>query len=210
MFKAQRSENDDAYHLCMPKLWNETIESHRQAVRDAILTTTWKLVADKGPLSVTMTEVAEATGIGRATLYKYFPDVESILQAHHQQHVDAHLEELTRLASRPHRSAEDRLEDVLVAYAQICHHRAKHASPDLSPLFHRHDDVASAQRRLHQVFAGLLDEAVSAGAVRTDVPVSELADYCLHSLGAAATAPDEGAPARLASLVLGSVRRVSR
>ncbi|MDQ3153275.1 MAG: TetR/AcrR family transcriptional regulator, partial [Actinomycetota bacterium] len=57
----------------MPKLWNETIEAHRRAVIDATLDTTWALVTEHGLLSVTMSQIAEKTGIGRATLYKYFP-----------------------------------------------------------------------------------------------------------------------------------------
>jgi AcrR family transcriptional regulator len=56
----------------MPKLWNETIEAHRREVRDAILDNTAALVAEHGLLSVTMSQIAEETGIGRATLYKYF------------------------------------------------------------------------------------------------------------------------------------------
>ncbi|TIL19051.1 MAG: helix-turn-helix transcriptional regulator, partial [Mesorhizobium sp.] len=55
----------------MPKLWNETIDAHRRAVRDATLDTTAALVAEHGLLSVTMSKIAEETGIGRATLYKY-------------------------------------------------------------------------------------------------------------------------------------------
>ncbi len=69
----------------MPKLWNETIEAHSRAVRDAILETTWALVAEHGLRSVTMSQIAEETGIGRATLYKYFPDVEAILLAWHER-----------------------------------------------------------------------------------------------------------------------------
>lgn len=65
----------------MPKLWNETIEAHRHTVREAILNTTAELVTEHGLLSVTMSQIAEKTGIGRATLYKYFPDVEAILHA---------------------------------------------------------------------------------------------------------------------------------
>ena len=34
--------------LLVPKLWNETIEAHRRAVRDAILDTTAALVAEHG------------------------------------------------------------------------------------------------------------------------------------------------------------------
>ena len=69
----------------MPKLWSETIEAHRRDVRGAILDTTAELVAEHGLLSVTMSQNAEATGIGRATLYKYFSDVEAILVARHER-----------------------------------------------------------------------------------------------------------------------------
>ncbi|MGI9022907.1 MAG: TetR/AcrR family transcriptional regulator, partial [Acidimicrobiales bacterium] len=67
----------------MPKVWNETIEDHRREVRDAILDTTAAMVTERGLLSVTMSQIAEETGIGRATLYKYFPGVEAILLAWH-------------------------------------------------------------------------------------------------------------------------------
>ena len=85
----------------MPKLWNETIEAHRRGVREAILDTTVALVAEHGLRSVTMSQIAEETGIGRATLYKYFPGVEEILLAWHAEHINGHLEHLARCATRP-------------------------------------------------------------------------------------------------------------
>ena len=75
----------------MPKLWTETIEEHRRAVRDATLDTTAALVAERGLASVTMSQIAAETGIGRATLYKYFPDVEAILLAWHDRLIARHL-----------------------------------------------------------------------------------------------------------------------
>lgn len=42
------------------------------------------LVAERGLRSVTMSEIAQRVGIGRATVYKYFSDVESILLAWHE------------------------------------------------------------------------------------------------------------------------------
>jgi DNA-binding transcriptional regulator YbjK len=69
---------DVTYTSLVPRLWNETIEAHRREVRDAILATTAALVDREGLRSVTMAQVAEKTGIGRATLYKYFPSVEAI------------------------------------------------------------------------------------------------------------------------------------
>src|ERR1700694_3736920 len=81
----------------MPKLWSETIEAHRQDVRGAILDATAALVAEHGLLSVTMSQIAEETGIGRATLYKYFSDIETILVGWQERHVAAHLEYLAEL-----------------------------------------------------------------------------------------------------------------
>jgi AcrR family transcriptional regulator len=75
--------------------------AHRRAVRDATLDTTVALVAEHGLASVTMSQIAEQTGIGRATLYKYFPDVEAILLAWHQRQVAEHLEQLPRSETTP-------------------------------------------------------------------------------------------------------------
>jgi hypothetical protein len=43
----------------VPRLWDETIEAHRRAVRDATLDTTAALVAEHGLASVTMSQIAE-------------------------------------------------------------------------------------------------------------------------------------------------------
>jgi len=57
------------------------MQSHRQEVRQAILDAVGQLVEQQGLLALTMSEVAERAGIGRATLYKYFPDVQTLLAA---------------------------------------------------------------------------------------------------------------------------------
>ena len=89
----------------MPKLWTETIEAHRREVRDAIIDTTVALVQEQGVLSVTMSQIAEQAGIGRATLYKYFPDVEAILQAWHEGEIARHLDQLSAIRDRHGRAA---------------------------------------------------------------------------------------------------------
>ena len=189
----------------MPTLWSESIESHRNAVRDAILETTWDLVHERGPLSVTMTQVAQRTGIGRATLYKYFPDIESILRAHHQRNVDRHLAELQQLAGGSG-TADERLAALLTHYARICHYRVRHGSADVAALLHRGAEVTDAEERLRELFTRVIGQAASRGSVRTDIAASELADYCLHALGAAARATDVSATSRLVTLTLRSLR----
>src|SRR5207245_866718 len=69
------SRTHSSYSESVPKLWSDTIETHRREVRDAILETTVALVTKQGLRAVTMSQIADEAGIGRATLYKYFPDV---------------------------------------------------------------------------------------------------------------------------------------
>jgi AcrR family transcriptional regulator len=192
------------YTVVMPKLWNETIEAHRREVRDAILDTTAALVAKYGLLSVTMSQIAEETGIGRATLYKYFPDVEAILLAWHERHVAGHLEHLAELRDQASGAAE-RLEAVLEAYALISYHREHHGT-ELAALLHRGEHVARAQQKLRDMIRNLLIEASETGAVRDDVAPNELASYCLHALTAASSLPSEAAVRRLVTVTLAGLR----
>lgn len=193
------------YTARVPRLWNETIEAHRREVRAAILDTALRLVTEHGLLSVTMSQIAEETGIGRATLYKYFPDVESILVAQHERHVTEHLERLAELRDQAGDAAE-RLEAVLEAYALISHYRGRHGTEEVAALVHRGEHVARAQRQLLDLFRDLLAEVAEAGDLRDDVAPDELASYCLHALGAASSLPSEAAVRRLVTVTLAGLR----
>ncbi|HEX8967225.1 MAG TPA: TetR/AcrR family transcriptional regulator [Chloroflexota bacterium] len=187
----------------MPKLWTETIEAHRRAVHAAILETTVGLVIRHGLASVSMSRIAEETGIGRATLYKYFPDVEAILLAWHERHVGHHLEHLERLRDR-HGTPAERLRAVLEAYATIQRDRR---DSEVAALVHRHQQhMAPAQRRLGDLVRDLLIEGVRTREVRSDVPPEELTSYCLHALGAASGLPSAADAERLVNVVLAGLR----
>lgn len=188
----------------VPKLWNETIEEHRRAVRDAVLETTAELVAAHGLRGVTMSRIAEESGIGRATLYKYFPDVESILEAWHQRQIADHLSELAVLRDRAGTTGE-RLEAVLEAYAFIQQQRHHHGG-ELSALLHRGGHVTHAEQHLRGFLRDLLDEGVEAGEVRGDVSPDELAGYCLHALAGAGGLTSKAAAKRLVTVTLAGLR----
>ncbi|MFD8376301.1 TetR/AcrR family transcriptional regulator [Streptomyces sp. NPDC059688] len=184
----------------MPKLWNETIEEHRRAVRDAVLATTAALVADHGLRGVTMSRIAQDSGIGRATLYKYFPDVESILAAWHERQIASHLHELAALRDRVGTPAE-RLAAVLERYAFIQQQRHGHGE-ELSAVLHRSSHAAHAEQHLHHFIQGLLAEGAKAGEIRDDVKPDELAGYCLHALAAAGGLSSQAAVRRLVAVTL--------
>jgi AcrR family transcriptional regulator len=192
----------------MPKLWTATIDAHRQAVRDATLDTTAALVAEQGLRSVTMSQIAELTGIGRATLYKYFPDVDAILLAWHEREISGHLRELE--AARD--AAADpgaRLEAVLSAYALILHATRGNHDAELAAFLHRDEQILRAQHELQRMIRDLINDAVKAGNVRDDVTPDELARYCLHALSAASTLPSGRAVRRLVEVTLAGLRAVN-
>lgn len=215
------------YALAVPKLWASTIETHRREVRTAIVETAAALVAEHGLTSVTMSQIAEQAGIGRATLYKYFPDVEAILVAWHEQHVDRHIEHLIEVRDRSD-DPDERVAAVLEAYALMTYERAhghadgehaahahqgardrrahEHPGGEIAALVHRREHVARAEGRLNELVRDLLREAVKAGTVRRDVAPDELARYCLHALAAAAGLRSKPAVRRLVTITLSALR----
>jgi AcrR family transcriptional regulator len=207
LYKALCLDSDVAYTGVMPKLWNETIETHRRAVRGAILDTTAALVAEHGLRSVTMSQIAEETGIGRATLYKYFPDVEAILVAWHERQVSGHLEQLAEVRDQAG-GADERLAAVLEAYALIAHEHRSHElhGTELAAVLHRGEHVVLAQQRLSDFIRDLLTEGAQTGALRDDVAPDELASYCLHALAAASSLPSKAAVRRLVTFTLAGLR----
>jgi AcrR family transcriptional regulator len=187
----------------VPKLWTETIEEHRRAVHDATLDTTAALVREHGLAAVTMSQIAAEAGIGRATLYKYFPDVEAILVAWHERHIALHLRQLAAARDAAGTPAEQ-LEAVLTAFALIQH---EHHDTELPvSLLHRGEHVARAREQLRDLVADLLAAGAETGAVRSDIAPGELAGYCLHALTAAGSLPSEAAVRRLLAVTMSGLR----
>ena len=193
------------YTGMVPKLWDETIEAHRRAVHEAILDTTAALVAEHGLTSVTMSQIAEKTGIGRATLYKYFSNVEAILLAWHERQVTDHLEHLAKVRDQAG-SAAERLEAVLETYALILHELRLGHDTELVAFLHRDEQVDRARQQLSDFVRDLLTEGAETGDLRDDVAPDELASYCLHALAAASSLPSKAAVRRLVRVTLAGLR----
>lgn len=193
------------YSWLVPKLWSETIDAHRREVRETILDTTWELVTEHGLRPVTMSEIAEKSGIGRATLYKYFPDVETILRAWHTREITAHLEHLAQVRDQTS-DPKLRLEAVLNAFVVLSHRNHGYHDSDLVGFLHRDEHLADAHRQLHNMIRNLVAEGVSTGDLRDDVPPDELATYCLHALAAADGLTSKAALRRLVNVTLAGLR----
>lgn len=195
----------------MPKLWSDTIEAHRRGVHEAILDTAWALVNERGPTSVTMSEIAERTGIGRATLYKYFSDVEMILAAWHHRQITRHIHDLVQIRDR----TDDPMDRLRAAFGIYCRHQRQrahhqHSQPhgsELAIMLHRGDgQVEAARQQLHAIVRDMLADAAEAGKIRTDVSPSELSIYCMHALTAADALTEDHAVERLVDVTLDGLR----
>lgn len=190
----------------VPKRWAETVDEHRSSVRDAVLDATAELVGQRGLTGVTMAGIAEATGIGRATLYRYFPDVDAILIAWHERQLATHLAHLTGIRGRSSDPAEQ-LRDVLTGYA---HMSGRHGGPgdSIAAALHAGPHAARTVDQVGKLVTDLLRACVATGAVRTDVPPGELAAYCLHALSAVGPATSGAAVRRLVGVTLDALRPV--
>lgn len=149
-----------------------------------------------------MSLVAEETGIGRATLYKYFASVEEILHAWHEEQVSEHLRQLAGIGHGPG-SPGERLADVLEAYAFIAH--GDHGT-ELASLLHTDGHLAAGRDHLRVFLTMLITEAADNGEIRDDIAPTELAAYCLGALAAARSLSSKAATRRLAAVTMSGLR----
>jgi AcrR family transcriptional regulator len=184
----------------VPRLWTSTIDAHRRAVIDAILDATAAAVDHHGLTGVKMSHIAEDSGIGRATLYKYFPDVESILTAWHERQVQQHLDRLAEV-----RDAEEaplrQLRAVLEAYA----HLSRHDHSETAAALHRGDHAHRASEDLQRFVGQIIDRGVTAGELRADTPADELAAFCIHAVGASRSLTSPSAVHRLVEITISGI-----
>jgi AcrR family transcriptional regulator len=189
----------------MPRLWNQTIETHRREVRDAIQDTAAALAAKQGLRAVTMSQIAEETGIGRATLYKYYSGVEEILLAWHERQIAQHLAHLEQVKAQV-ASAGERLKAVLEGYALIIRRSRGHTNHELAEFLHHSGLLARNEHKLTDMIRELITEAASQREIRTDLPADELTTYCLHALNAASGQRSDAAAKRLVSVIFAGLK----
>lgn len=156
-------------------------------------------------LSFLPLDVAATAGIGRATLYKYFPDVDSVLLAWHERQVSHHLEQLRRARDEASGPAGE-LSGVLGAYALACQQAGAHHHSELAMVLHRPESLGAAHGQQQSLLAEVLVSASDAGLLRTDIGQEELLSFCRHALAGAADLRGEAAVESLVELTLASLR----
>ena len=196
----------------MPRIWADSIDLHRRQVQDAILDATAELLAERGPTSVAMSTIADRVGIGRATLYKYFPDVDSILLAWHARAFGDRLAQLTLLADGDSAT----LDDVL---AFVRRQRARHHAPGAVDVVgtvahavagHRGAMPDAVEGQVMSVLGSVVGQLANRGEIRSDLPVESVARWLLHAIHAPVGIHDEALIELLADSVAPGRARFQR
>jgi AcrR family transcriptional regulator len=182
----------DADEETMPKLWTATIDTHRRQVHEAVLDAAAELIAEQGPMSLSMSAIAERAGIGRATLYKYFPDVESILLAWHARDFSSHLQRLAVLAERDDVSLTDLAEFVRELRGAHAHNNAVNLVESLAHFVAASEGGirATIEREVVGALTTVMSRLAQKGEVRADQDPEVLVRWLLHAVHAPARLDD--------------------
>lgn len=153
------------------------------------MTTADRLFAQRGA-TVPLNEIAREAGIGVGTVYRRFPDLQSLVDALFTERFAVFLDLATRAAELPDPAqalrhylleaaqwrAEDRALEVILANAGV----------DTGP-------VARTRDHLGRLVDGLAERAVAAGAVRKDFASADVYAF-LYMIGAVADRTNDVAP----------------
>ena len=195
----------------MPRIWADSIDLHRRQVQEAILDATAELISERGPTSVAMSTIADRAGIGRATLYKYFPDVDSILLAWHARDFGDRLAQLTQLTQDDSATLQELLSFVR---RQRARHHARGPAEVVGALAHavaghRGAMPDAVERQVTSALASLVGRLAARGEIRSDLQAESLARWLVHAMHAPAEV-DGDAVVELLAASLEPHRRPSR
>ncbi|TDD89615.1 TetR/AcrR family transcriptional regulator [Actinomadura darangshiensis] len=172
------------------QIWPEMMESARQQLALHIGRTALGLVSERGLGGTTMSQLAKSAGVARATLYKYFPDVETAVVSYISAEVRRFQDELAAQLARESdpRRAIDLYIDRQVDYLDGAEHRdaGRLESAGLSPAAHA--DLAGHLASMRGMLAELLTAGVAAGALRPDLDVEVQTTLLLNLMNGARAA----------------------
>ncbi|WP_424215808.1 TetR/AcrR family transcriptional regulator (plasmid) [Streptomyces sp. BI20] len=157
--------------------------------RRLVLATAGRMLAERGT-DVTLNEIAREAGVGVGTVYRRFPDLRTLIDALFTERFASFLRLATdaRGESDPGRALRRYVLDAAARRAAdpALEVIVEHASVD-------RPEIARMRDELGRHVDGLVERAVTAGAVHADVTASDVYNV-LHMLGAVADRTESLAP----------------
>ena len=151
-----------------------------------ILQKTFSLFLEKGYAATSISDIQQAAGIGRATVYHHFKNKETLLMEVIQGYF-IHLSEMLNAEITDQKLAaciEERLEKLCVAFNKIFNEEKKISMINYLSLMHTAADrleglVAEFRRQMDKeksVWIKAIENSIKAGEVRKDIAVPQTAE----------------------------------
>ncbi|MFK0155115.1 TetR/AcrR family transcriptional regulator [Streptomyces sp. NPDC090493] len=183
-----------------PDTTQRPLRADAERNRRLIMETAERMFAERGAVA-TLNEIAHEAGVGVGTVYRRFPDLQTLVDALFTERFTVFLEVAAAAAEQPdpgralrhylleaaRRRAQDRALEVILAHADVAAEPIARMRDDLG----RHVD-------------GLAERAVAAGAVRADFASADVYAFLLM-IGTVADRTEDAAPGawrRYAELLL--------
>jgi AcrR family transcriptional regulator len=147
----------------MPRITGATIAEHVATQEAAVVAAARRLFAERGVAAVSLGDIAAEVGLGRTSLYRYFPTKGHILQRWFDLEMDPLLER-SRAVVAEHGPGADALRawldvqlDFVTDEAHAALVDASSAAPELPP------EVLAHFGQRHRELYGTLDDVLAAG-----------------------------------------------
>lgn len=170
-----------------PGLRKQPRQARSRATVEAIVEAGARVLAEDGWSGFNTNKVAETAGASIGSLYQYFPDKLSLLEAIRRRHIDECLAALraVALAGRPLRDTMADWADALIA-AHSTHPRLHRALLDEAPSFESFRNPESAFEKAYlacygTMVATLRPDLASADAERRAITLSDAMDGIIHN-----------------------------
>lgn len=157
--------------------WVALVADHKQRQALHIARTAIDLAAAKGLAGVSMSGLAQAAGVARATLYNYFPDVQTAIRSYlsaasdgFYSRVIAAVAEETGPPAKLRRYVVEQ-----VSYVDGDDHRAAAGLMENGALPPRPAGAARPEDRQHRLLVDILGQGMGVGAFRQDMHVEVVA-----------------------------------
>ncbi|MGN6414828.1 TetR family transcriptional regulator [Flexivirga sp.] len=204
---------DDAARPSVDADWSATVAGHKQRQLLRIGAIAAELVSSDGLGAVSMSRLARASGISRATLYNYVPDVVTAVRHHLTAQSEA-FQAAVAAAVAEEEDPEAQLRRYIqeqVAYAAGADHRAAAALLESGAALGG-SDPAAHQRRDSSVLEGILDRGDRAGTFRSGHRAARLTLisrllYSSHELMHQQHVSRDDTVALITELILDGIRR---
>lgn len=147
-------------------LWEESLSDHKTRQADQIVMAALEIVATDGMSRLSMSAIADNAGISRQTLYRYYPDIDSVLTAAMTSTAsEAHINEL--MSDGTPSEQLDSLVAMILEGAAAGHPSPAQYEQSLPP--RAREAARKHAEQIEQLVIGMIEQGVADGSFSADL-----------------------------------------